>query len=793
MKLRTTFSILIATFFFYTKGQTISIKDEATNKPVSDVFIYHENKSNLAYSDENGVADISKFPSGLIFIQHPSYYNKSLAYVGSEIAVTLTEKIVRFSEVVISANKWEQEEESVSQKILSVNRKTIEFQNPQTAADMLSGTGQVFVQKSQLGGGSPKLRGFAANSVLLVVDGVRMNNAIFRSGNLQNVINIDPNALASSEVIFGPGSVIYGSDALGGVMDFHTIDPKWSSSQDQLVTGNILTRYSSAANEKTGHIDLSLSKQKFTFFHSTTYTSFDDLRSGGKRTRGYEGEFERKFYVKRINGADQLVLNDDVNVQKFSGYDLFNTISKAKIRLGENMDLNYGFYFSTTTDIPRYDNLTETVGLADSLEAAEWFYGPQKWQMHNLKLNYYASHRLFDQAKITLAYQKFDESRNDRGFGDDRLRTRTENVNMYSLALDFDKELSRSSIYYGVDFFYNDVSSDAFRRNLETNEITTAASRYPNGGSDYTSTALYASLVHNLSDKLVLNAGARLNVINLSATTTDSTALSNNAATISIDNVSANGSFGLAWNPTEDYKLSYNVSSGFRSPNIDDVGKVFEVGNGITVPNPDLKPEHSISNELSLERKSDKSMIRIVGFYSRLFDAIVDGPFTINGNSQLNGLDIFAKVNASKANIYGGSLMLQAEVSESFAIEKTITITEGEDITNNEPLRHSTPVFGKFSLIYKKKKLRSAFYVDYNGSKKPSKIPSSEFDRKPYLYTSNGTPRWFTLNVKGSYQINNYLKANVALENILDKHYRPYTSGISAPGRNFLISLRATI
>ncbi|MEP5610835.1 MAG: hypothetical protein ABJP45_01235, partial [Cyclobacteriaceae bacterium] len=85
MKLRTTFSILIVTFFFSTKGQTISIKDEASNKPISDVFIYHENKSNLAYSDENGQADISKFPSGLLFVQHPSYYQKSLAYVGSGI------------------------------------------------------------------------------------------------------------------------------------------------------------------------------------------------------------------------------------------------------------------------------------------------------------------------------------------------------------------------------------------------------------------------------------------------------------------------------------------------------------------------------------------------------------------------------------------------------------------------------------------------------------------------------------------------------------------------------------
>lgn len=793
MKLRTTFSILIVIIFSHSRGQTISIKDESTNKPIADVFVYHENKTNLAYSNDRGVADISKFPTGLIFIQHPSYYDKSIAYLGSEIKVEMTEKIVTFSEVVISANKWEQKEESVSQQILSVNRKSIDFQNPQTAADMLAGTGQVFVQKSQLGGGSPKLRGFAANSVLLVVDGVRMNNAIFRSGNLQNIINIDPNALASSEVIFGPGSVIYGSDALGGVMDFHTVDPNWSSSENQIVSGNLMTRYSSAANEKTGHVDLSLSKQKFTFFHSTTYSSFDDLRAGGNRNGGYEGEFERRFFVKRINGNDQLVPNDDINVQKFSGFDLFNTVSKAKIRLGENTDLGYGFYLSTTSNIPRYDNLTETIGATDSLEAAEWFYGPQKWQMHNLKLNYYGAKKFFDQARVTLAFQQFEESRHDRFFGNDQLRTRTENVDMYSLALDFDKELNRSNIYYGFDFFYNDVKSDAFHRNIETGTVTDADSRYPNGGSDYTSSAVYLSFVHNLSDQLVLNTGARLNMINITAKTTDSTALSNDAASISIDNASVNGALGLAWTPIEDYKLSYNISTGFRSPNIDDIGKLFEVGNSITVPNPDLNPEYSISNEISFERKSNRSIIRVVGFYSRLFDAIVDGPFTINGSSQLNGLDVFAKVNASKANIYGGSLQLQAELSETLAIEKSISITEGKDITNNEPLRHTTPVFGRFTLIYKKKKFRSSLFIEYNGNRKPEDIPASEFDRKPYLYTQEGTPGWYTINLRSSYQINEYLKANVGIENILDTHYRPYTSGISAPGRNLSISLRAAI
>ncbi len=793
MKLRTSLGVIITIFSVYVYGQSITIKDESSNKPIPDVFVYHENKTNVSYSNEQGVADISDFPKGLIFIQHPSYYEKSIAYLGSAISINMSEKIVTFNEVVISANKWEQEEESVSQQILSVNKRSVEFQNPSTAADMLAGTGEVFVQKSQLGGGSPKLRGFSANSVLLVVDGVRMNNAIFRSGNLQNVINIDPNALESSEVIFGPGSVIYGSDALGGVMDFHTVDPKWATENESIVSGNVLARFATAANEQTGHVDFSISQPKFTFFHSTTFTSFDDLKAGENRSDRYEGEFERRFYAQRINGVDQLVANEDINLQRFSGFNLFNTVSKAKFRLGENADIGYGFYYSTTSDIPRYDNLTETINGTDSLNAAEWYYGPQEWQMHNLRLNYYGTHGLFDQARLTMAFQNFEESRNDRRFGDDLLRTRTEGVNMYSIALDFDKEFNRSNLYYGFDFFHNDVSSDAFHRNLETNEITETTPRYPDGGSDYTSGAIYGSLVHRLSEKLVFNSGLRFNHISLSASTIDSAAIANNASTININNASINGALGLVWNMNEMFKFSYNFSTGFRAPNIDDVGKVFEVGNSIIVPNPNLDPEYSISNEVYAERKTERSLIRVVGFYSRLLDAIIDGPFSINGATQLNGLEVFSKINASNAHMYGTSIFISAELSEQFAIEKSLTWMDGKDLDNDQPLRHTTPVFGRASLVYKQKKLRSEFFVEYNGDRNRSDIPGAEIDRKPYLYTSSGSPGWYTLNVRSTYQLNEFLKANLGVENILDQHYRPYTSGISAPGRNFIFSLRATI
>ncbi len=131
--------------------------------------------------------------------------------------------IKSLEEVVISFNKWEQNLNEVPNRIMKVDMRDARLRNPQTTADLLAQTGGVFIQKSQLGGGSPMIRGFATNRVLIVADGVRMNNAIYRSGNLQNIISIDPLSIDDAEVIFGPGSLIYGSDAIGGVMDFHSL------------------------------------------------------------------------------------------------------------------------------------------------------------------------------------------------------------------------------------------------------------------------------------------------------------------------------------------------------------------------------------------------------------------------------------------------------------------------------------------------------------------------------------------------------------------------------------------
>jgi hemoglobin/transferrin/lactoferrin receptor protein len=256
-----------------------------------------------------------------------------VAIVSSTIAKTqnpATDTSFReLEEVTVSVNKWEQKLNEVPNKIAKVNLRDVRLQNPQTAADMLNLTGYVFIQKSQLGGGSPMIRGFATNRVLIVVDGVRMNNAIFRSGNLQNVISLDALSTQSAEVIFGPGSIIYGSDAIGGVMDFHSLQPTYSTNDKWHIRANGVVRYSSANNERTGHVDFSAGNKRFAYTGSITYSDFDDLKMG---RHGGDGSYLRPVYAMRVNNKDSVFRNADPRVQKFTGYHQVNVLQRLRFK-----------------------------------------------------------------------------------------------------------------------------------------------------------------------------------------------------------------------------------------------------------------------------------------------------------------------------------------------------------------------------------------------------------------------------------------------------------------------------
>ncbi|MFD2824912.1 TonB-dependent receptor domain-containing protein [Leeuwenhoekiella polynyae] len=790
-------------FFIYSinslQAQVIKILDQETQEPIENAALYNTAKSTYVVSAADGTADISAFSkSETIIVTHVSHLTlktTKAALIAKGNMLYLADSENELNEVVLSVSKFEQQAKGISQKIVSLDAEDVELKNPQTAADFLTQSGQVFVQKSQLGGGSPMIRGFSTNRLLLTVDGVRMNTAIFRSGNLQNVINIDPFTIDQTEIILGPGSVVYGSDAVGGVMNFYTKKPIFSFEDDTSVSGMALTRYATANNEKTEHVDVNLGFKKWAFLTSVSYSDFDDLRMGEHGPDDYL----RPEYVVTQNGIDTVVENDDPNVQIPTGFDLVNLTQKVRFMPNNIWDFNLGLHYSTTSDYARYDRLTRKLG--DQLRSAEWYYGPQLWFMGNLQIDKKGNGDFYDDAKLTVAIQYFEESRNDRDFGDPILFTTQEQVNAYSLDLDFTKKLNDNRLFYGVEYVYNKIGSYGKQTDINTGDQAATATRYPDDSS-WQSLAAYLSGQFNLAESLTLQTGLRYNHILIDATFDDTFYdFPFEKADVSFGNFTGNA--GLNWQTAENFNLKLNLGTAFRAPNIDDIGKIFDSEPGsVVVPNPDLKAEYAYNAELGAAWRIDEKLrLDVATYYTHLNNALVRRDFSLNGATTVDyqgePSTVQAIQNAARAEVYGVEAGLEYLFTKNIKLTSQIAVTEGsqeEDDGSDAPLRHAAPLFGNTHLIYRMKRWKFDASAEYNGQFDYDELaPSQQGNAYLYALDADGnpySPRWYTLNVYSEYQIAQNWKATAALENITDQRYRPYSSGISAPGRNLILALK---
>lgn len=800
MRIHILFTLLVSSFSGV--AQEIKVVDHLSQTPIETAAVFQG--SEFVLTDENGVADISDFTSTApITVQHAGYQSKQFSWVELETAnfiISLPESTLNLNEVVVSANRWEQEKSEITVQIAKISSREIAFSNPQTSADLLGLSNKVFIQKSQLGGGSPMIRGFSANRLLIVVDGVRMNNAIFRSGNLQSVISVDPNTVEDAEVVFGPGSVMYGSDALGGVIDFHTITPRLASHNSPTVKGSVMGRYGSASTEKTGHLDVQVGWEKWAAVFSFSYSDFGDLKMGSYGPDDYL----RPHYVVTDNGIDETKINPDPEVQRPTGYSQKNFLQKVRYQPVKQLDITYTFQYSATSDVPRYDRLIEFRNNAP--RSAQWYYGPQQWTVNNLQARWSSGSPLFDQLKIALAHQLFAESRNDRAFGGSLLRKREEKVNAISFNLDFDKQLGeRQSLFYGIEEIFNSVSSTAESVDIATGDKGSLSTRYPDS-SRWNSLAAYASYKLNQSEKLTWLTGLRYTKIDLAAE------LDNSLFPFPFDDMrintgALNGSAGVAYRPFAGWQFNGNISTGFRAPNVDDAGKLFdsEPGN-VIVPNTGLKPEYAYNFETGASyAHRNKWEAEAVVFYTILTDAMVRRDFTFNGQDSIfydgERSNVQAIVNTNRAWIYGTQFSLSADISSHFSFNSDMTIVDGEEEDEETgervPPRHAGPLYGSTHFVYQANRLKLDLYADYNGEIAYKDLTLSERN-KPAIYAvdSNGnpySPAWYTLNLKGSYRLGESWQINAGIENLTDQRYQPYSSGIAAPGRNFILSVRVRI
>ena len=713
-------------------------------------------------------------------------------------------------EVVISANRIREQRRTVAQQIKVIGPAIIRNLNAQNTADLISNSGIVAMQKSQQGGGSPILRGFEASRILLVVDGVRMNNAIYRAGHLQNIVTMDNNILERAEILLGPSSTVYGSDALGGVIHFFTRNAELSKNGFLNTKGNAFFRYGSVNAEKTGHFDLNLGGQKFASLTSFTFSDFGDLRMGEKTNKTQGSQFGvRTQYAKRAadNLSDIVVdtynpfSNSDPFKQVASGFKQYDILQKflftSSVRVKHLANLQY----SNSTDIPRYDRLTDPQG--NGLKFGEWYYGPQKRLLGAYNLSVTDLGTFADALSATISFQDVEESRHDRRFNSNNRNDRNEHIKVWGLTIDFNKLIGKNNLRYGIDGQFNSLTSTAQVTNIVTGVESPQNTRYPDGDNTMNTMAAFVSHTLQINELWTLTDGIRMGGSFLNSTFIDKIFFPFPFDNIKQNNLVGSGNLGIIYSPSS-WKISLLASTGYRSPNIDDMAKVFESVAGtatsvgtLIVPNPDLKPEKTINGDLSITKFfGDKVRLEGVVFATRFYDAIATRPTSFNGQSQINYTGFTANVvssqNVATAYVYGFNTTVRADITDNLALTASYNYTHGR--AKNEggpdtPLDHIAPIFGRVGFQYNTAKFKSELFSNFSGWKYLSQYSSSGEDNLQYA-TAEGMPSWYTINVRAGYDINKTFTVQVGIDNIFDLQYRTFASGINSPGRNVFGTVR---
>jgi hemoglobin/transferrin/lactoferrin receptor protein len=793
--------ILAALFPAILQAQEVIVINGSTGTPVENVAIYNQDRTKSILTDEQGIANISEFNEhDTLYFQHTSFLSLSVTYdqAVNEGRIRLERKIIIFPEFVITASKYNETQREIPHMVDVVTPEDIERRTTQNSADLLASTGNIFVQKSQGGGGSPVLRGFEANKILLVVDGVRMNNAIYRSGHLQNSITIDDAVLEKTEIVYGPNAIMYGSDALGGVIHYITRDPALANDSDNFVThASAYAQISSANSAWRTHLDFNLGTKSFGSFSSFTLNDFGDVRMGNRRNPFLEDYGKCYYYIERINNTDSILENKDPLVQKRTGYSQFDILQKFRYRPSSVLDLIVNLQYSSSSKIPRYDMLNDTTddGL---LKYAEWDYGPQDRLLSSIKTTISGNNIFFDNFTTTLAYQHIVEERISRHYRADDRNVQKETVNVMSANLDLIKNLSQNGhLIYGVEINFNGVDSKAYDENTNTGERIPALTRYPDDGSRTASYAVYASIKNRIGKKFIYSIGTRYNYSFLKADYSDDIQYIPYKS-LDIENSSLTGSLGLIYLPSRSIKINALFSTGYRIPNLDDLAKIRAKGDNVTFPNPYVKPEYSYNAELGISKTFD-GYIQISGSYfvSYLTNVIVRVPYQFpDGSDTLfydgEYLKAYVNDNADRGLIHGFNLSLISDLNSNVSFKGTLNYTFGRDLSHNEPLAHIPPVFGRADIIYDTRNFTHEFYFIYSGWKRMEDMATTGEDNEEEA-TKFGFPGWYTFNLRTTYRVNKIIAVQFAVENVLNNFYKPFSTAVAAPGVNFIATLRVKV
>lgn len=624
-----------------------------------------------------------------------------------------------------------------------IDSQKIHQSDARTMPELLMGTSGVFVQKTNHGGGSAFVRGLTGNQALIMLDGIRFNNATFRYGPNQYLNTIDLYTIDKVEVIKGAGSVQYGSDALGGVIQLFSRDLEFG---ERSFKAKAIARVVSSDMEYTGRGELAYQSSGFAFSAGYTNRKFGDLVGG-----------------------------DTTGRQSPSGYTEQAFDAKMKFRLGNHTSVSFSHQYTRQENVPLYHRV--------KLENyAYYFFSPQERSMSYLKLESQTGKRWMESVSLILSAQQSFEKRDYHRNGNANRFTEEDRVETLGATVDINSIWSKQwNSNSGIEYYHDKVNSSKRQYPMNGSAMQTLRGLYPDGASNR-NFSLY-TLHHLQAGKFNLEGGVRYNVLNIRIT--DTSKAPGNLGTVTVTPSSLVTNAGLGYQLNKQSELFVSFSTGYRAPNIDDMGSLGLVDFRFEVPAYGLKPEKSYHTELGYRFHNHRLRTTVSAFYMHLSDLItrVQVP-----GQQVNGYNVYTKQNSQESYLKGAEFEFQYQLSARFSFEMNATYLFGQNLSAHEPMRRIPPLNGRAQLRYQ----YNRWYVTLENLAADAQNRLAQGDKDDNRIPAGGTPGWYLTNIHAGHT-GKHVTIRGGVQNIGNIDYRTHGSGINGAGRNVWLSLQFSL
>lgn len=647
-------------------------------------------------------------------------------------------------EIVVTANRAQQQESKIPYVVNTIQRKELNQFIPRTTPEALIGMTGVFIQKTNHGGGSAFVRGLTGNQTLMLVDGIRLNNSTFRYGPNQYLNTIDPFTIERIEVAKGTGSVQYGTDALGGVIQVFTKEPEFDNKQNSSIQkkleGSAVYKFMTGNMEQTARAELNYRSSAVAATGGFTFRNFGDVIGG-----------------------------DTTDKQSPSGYKEVACNAKFKFKLKPAVELIVAHQFLRQQYVPVYHKLQLENFLLNEIN-------PQQRMLNYAKLKVNNKNKSLQSVEFIVSHQQNIEGRNSQKEGSTLVRKERDEVNTLSFIIDVYSSITKNwTANSGIELYHDKVNSTRKDVNLTTSAFAEKRGLYPNK-SVYGNYSLYT--LHQFQfNQFQINAGLRFNTFGIRITDTT-------LGKVKVNPAALVGNLALLYTVQKKHQLFFSFNNSYRAPNIDDMGTLGIIDFRYEVPAYNLKPEQSFNYELGYKFRGKKLNATASIFYMQLQNLITRER---SANEQINGYHVYIKENTGKAFIKGVEIESTVLLLNNLRLQSGVTWLYGQNKTRNEPLRRIPPMNGRVRTTYTKQKLFAAaetwFALKQNrlaqGDKEDNRIPAG------------GTPGFTIVNLFAGYQLK-HLQIQIGLQNLFNKDYRTHGSGINGYGRSAWLHIQFT-